>query len=169
MSVKCFSSQKSSEGAVQNCPHFWHQLQVQGLPQTILRFNNSLKGLTESCYTHSCSLSHRKDPDENQPRKEIHRTESKSFKFGASEVLFLWSHRQCEFLLAIMCDRTHGVPLTGKAHLTPSAQSFYWESVIWAFEHPSGLFSPLPELRWHYLTQSPNPVSYCRYGSRCFP
>lgn len=46
--------------------HFWHQLQVWGIPKRIFSFDNSLEGLTElteSYYTYNYSLLQQKNTD----------------------------------------------------------------------------------------------------------
>lgn len=85
-----------------------------------LRFDSSLEGLTElteSCYTHSCSLLQRKDTDSKQPREEAYR--AAVWRGPCSELLGIlspWNHGGPWLLLAIVWDSTPGVVPPGETH-----------------------------------------------------
>lgn len=66
VSVRIVANCEVRRNSPQDCPYFWHQLQVQGVPQTILNLNNMLEGLVgimESCYAHGYILLQEKHTD----------------------------------------------------------------------------------------------------------
>lgn len=69
------------------------------------RFNNSLEGLTVSCYPHCYGLLHRKDTD------------------GISEGRAMWVQRSANCIAFLASHRTR------EAHPSLGVQSFYWGSL----------------------------------------
>lgn len=99
MSIKCFSSLKSLEEAGQKTTFtLTPTASSRGCPKHTLSLDDLLEvltKLTKSCYTHDYGLLQGEDTDENQPRKEMHRAESRSVpNTDLPDVLFLWIHGQ---------------------------------------------------------------------------
>lgn len=82
--------------STQDCHHLGHQLQMWGIPQTTLSFDNSLEGLSMHSKLLHPQLWDLTGIKISQGKRCMHRAES---RMGPNTellvVLFIWSHGQC--------------------------------------------------------------------------